>query len=54
MSRIKCLIIDEPYASSVLESYIGELDSLEHVGTFYHAIDGLMYLQQNKIDLLFT
>lgn len=53
MSRIKCLIIDEPYASSVLESYIGELDSLEHVGTFYHAIDGLMYLQQNKIDLLF-
>ncbi|MGG7664831.1 LytR/AlgR family response regulator transcription factor [Dyadobacter sp. BHUBP1] len=53
MSRIKCLIIDEPYASSVLESYIGEVDSLEHVGTFYHAIDGLMYLQQNKIDLLF-
>ncbi|PSL22927.1 LytR/AlgR family response regulator transcription factor [Dyadobacter jiangsuensis] len=53
MSRIKCLIIDEPYASSVLESYIGELESLEHVGTFYHAIDGLMYLQQNKIDLLF-
>ncbi len=53
MSRIKCLIIDGPYASSVLESYIGELDSLEHVGTFYHAIDGLMYLQQNKIDLLF-
>lgn len=53
MSRIKCLIIDEPYASNVLESYIGELESLEHVGTFYHAIDGLMYLQQNKIDLLF-
>jgi DNA-binding LytR/AlgR family response regulator len=54
MSRIKCLIIDdEPYTASILESYISELDSLEHVGTFYHAIDGLMYLQQNKIDLLF-
>jgi len=54
MSRIKCLIIDdEPYTASVLESYIGELDGLEHVGTFYHAIDALMYLQQNKIDLLF-
>lgn len=54
MSRIKCLIIDdEPYTASVLESYISELDSLEHVGTFYHAIDGLMYLQQHKIDLLF-
>lgn len=54
MSRIKCLIIDdEPYTASVLESYISELDSLEHVGTFYHAIDALMYLQQHKIDLLF-
>ncbi|SEJ00339.1 two component transcriptional regulator, LytTR family [Dyadobacter sp. SG02] len=54
MSRIKCLIIDdEPHTASVLESYIGELDKLEHVGTFYHAIDGLMYLQRNKIDLLF-
>ncbi len=54
MSRIKCLIIDdEPYTASILESYISELDSLEHVGTFYHAIDALMYLQQNKIDLLF-
>jgi DNA-binding LytR/AlgR family response regulator len=47
------LIIDEPYTASILESYIGELDSLEHVGTFYQAIDGLMYLQQHKIDLLF-
>ncbi|OJV14615.1 MAG: DNA-binding response regulator [Dyadobacter sp. 50-39] len=54
MSRIKCLIIDdEPYTASVLESYIAELDALEHVGTFYHAIDALMYLQQHKIDLLF-
>lgn len=54
MSRIKCLIIDdEPYTASILESYISELDSLEHAGTFYHAIDALMYLQQNKIDLLF-
>ena len=54
MSRIKCLIIDdEPYTASILESYIGELDALEHVGTFYHAIDALMYLQRNKVDLLF-
>lgn len=54
MSRIKCLIIDdEPFTASVLESYIGELDTLEHVGTFYHAIDALMYLQRNKVDLLF-
>ena len=54
MSRIKCLIIDdEPHTASVLESYISELDSLEHVGTFYHAIDALMYLQRNKVDVLF-
>ncbi|SDF53769.1 two component transcriptional regulator, LytTR family [Dyadobacter soli] len=54
MSRIKCLIIDdEPHAAGILESYIGELDALEHVGTFYEAIDALMYLQRNKIDLLF-
>lgn len=54
MSRIKCLIIDdEPHTASVLESYIAELSPLEHVGTFYHAIDALIYLQRNKIDLLF-
>jgi DNA-binding LytR/AlgR family response regulator len=47
------IIDDEPYTASILESYIRELDSLEHVGTFYHAIDALMYLQQHKIDLLF-
>lgn len=54
MNRIKCLIIDdEPSTASILESYIKELDSLELVGTFYNAVDALMYLQQNKIDLLF-
>lgn len=54
MNRIKCLIIDdEPTTARVLEAYISELDSLELAGTFYSAVEALMYLQQNKIDLLF-
>ncbi|WP_353719433.1 LytTR family DNA-binding domain-containing protein [Dyadobacter sp. 676] len=54
MNKIKCLIIDdEPHAASILEAYISELESLELVGVFYHAVDALMYLQRHKIDLLF-
>lgn len=54
MSKIKCVILeDEPYAVSVLESYIGELDSLQLTATFYNPVDALMYLLQNKTDVLF-
>lgn len=53
MSKIKCVIVEEePYAVSVLESYIGELDSLQLTAAFYNPIDALMYLLQNKTDVL--
>nr|WP_295935069.1 LytTR family DNA-binding domain-containing protein [uncultured Dyadobacter sp.] len=55
MSKIKCVIVEEePYAVSVLESYIGELDSLQLTATFYNPIDALMYLLENKTDVLFV
>lgn len=54
MGKIKCMIIDDdPFVVSVLEAYIREVETLELTATFYNPIDGLMYLQQNKIDLLF-
>ncbi|MHA4739961.1 LytR/AlgR family response regulator transcription factor [Dyadobacter sp. MSC1_007] len=54
MGKIKCMIIDDaPFVVSVLEAYIREVETLELTATFYNAVDGLMYLQQNKIDLLF-
>ncbi|GGM93631.1 DNA-binding response regulator [Dyadobacter beijingensis] len=54
MNKIKCLIIDdEPSTAGILQSYIRELDALELVGTYYDAVDALVYLQQNPVDLLF-
>lgn len=54
MNKIKCVIIDhEPYTVSMLEAYVGELDELLLVGTFYNPIDALMYLQNHHVDLIF-
>jgi len=54
MTKIKCLIVDdEPLAAGILEKYIGQLDSLELVFKCDNAIDALLFLQSNKVDLLF-
>ncbi|MDJ1481137.1 LytTR family DNA-binding domain-containing protein [Cytophagaceae bacterium YF14B1] len=52
--KIKCLIVDdEPLAIDILERYISQLDTLSLQGKCDNAIDALIFLQKNKIDLLF-
>lgn len=53
MSRIKCIIVDDPYSASILEVYIAELSTLERSGTFSNPVDALMFLQHSNVDLLF-
>lgn len=53
-SKIKCLVVDdEPLAISVLQDYIGQLETLALVGTCSNAVEALLFLQKNKVDLLF-
>lgn len=53
-SKIRCLIVDdEPLAISVLQDYIGQLETLVLVGTCSNAVEALLFLQKNKVDLLF-
>ncbi|PYF68410.1 LytR/AlgR family response regulator transcription factor [Pedobacter nutrimenti] len=54
MDKLKCLIVDdEPLAADILEKYIGQLDNLQLSGKCANALDALIYLQTNKVDLLF-
>lgn len=53
-SKITCLVVDdEPLAISVLQDYIGQLETLTLAGTCSNAVEALLFLQKNKVDLLF-
>lgn len=49
----KCLLVDdEPMARDVLRRYIEKMPGLELVGECSNAIDALLFLQANEIDLI--
>ncbi len=51
---IKCLIIDdEPLAVNVIKNYLQEIDDIDLVETFNNAIQGINFLNDNTIDLIF-
>lgn len=53
-SKIRCLVVDdEPLAISVLQDYIGQLETLALTGTCSNAVEALLFLQKNKVDLIF-
>jgi len=50
----KCLVVDdEPMARDVLRRYIEKLPALQLIGECSNAIDALIFLQNNTVDLLF-
>ncbi|MBI9040192.1 LytTR family DNA-binding domain-containing protein [Lutibacter sp.] len=52
--NINCIIIDdEPLAINVIKSHLKEFQDLHLVNTFNNAIDGLSFLKENKVDLIF-
>lgn len=54
MKTIKCIIIeDEPLASEKLANFISKVPTLELVDAFHNSTEGLSYLQQNAVDLVF-
>lgn len=53
-NKIKCLLVDdEPMARDVLRRYIEKIPSLELTAEFNNGIDALVFLQENKVELIF-
>jgi len=51
---IKCLIVDdEPMARDVIRRYIEDIPALTVAGEFGNAIDAIMFMQDNTIDIIF-
>lgn len=54
MKKTRCIIIeDEPLASEKLANFIAKVPSLELIDAFHNSTEGLAYLQQHPVDLLF-
>lgn len=52
--KIKCLIIDdEPLAINVIKNYLEPIENFEVVNTFSNPIEGLNFLKNNKVDVIF-
>ena len=51
---VKCLIVDdEPMARDVIRCYIENIPSLRIAGEFGNAIEATLFLQENKVDIIF-
>ncbi|RAJ02353.1 LytTR family two component transcriptional regulator [Chitinophaga skermanii] len=52
--KIKCLIVDdEPLAIALMQNHIGQLSTLEIVGTCSNALQASQELRNKQVDLLF-
>ena len=52
--RTRCLIIDdEPLAIEVIKGHLTQFNDIELTTTFNNAVDGLNFLKDNEIDLIF-
>ncbi|TDO68961.1 LytTR family two component transcriptional regulator [Flavobacterium chryseum] len=52
--KINCLIIDdEPLAINVIKNYLEPIENFEVVNTFSNPIEGLNFLKNNKVDVVF-
>ncbi|RXM49094.1 LytTR family DNA-binding domain-containing protein [Flavobacterium sp. YO12] len=52
--KINCLIIDdEPLAINVIKNYLEPLENFEVVNTFSNPIEGLNFVKNNKVDVIF-
>jgi two-component system LytT family response regulator len=52
--KIQCLIIDdEPLAINVIKNYLEPVENFEVIDTFSNPIEGLNFLKNNKVDVIF-
>ncbi len=54
MTKLKTIVIDdEPLALGLIESYVAKTPFLEHVASFYSAVEALHSGQMSGVDLIF-
>ncbi|QZT36731.1 LytTR family DNA-binding domain-containing protein [Halosquirtibacter xylanolyticus] len=54
MENISCIIVDDEQLSRLLiEGYLEKIPSIDLKGTFKDAQEALLYLQEDKVDLIF-
>ncbi len=52
--KISCLIIDdEPLAINVIKNYLEPIENFEVINTFSNPIEGLNFLKNNNVDVIF-
>ena len=52
--KINCLIIDdEPLAINVIKNYLEAIENFEVINTFSNPIEGLNFLKNNTVDVIF-
>jgi two-component system LytT family response regulator len=52
--KINCLIIDdEPLAINVIKNYLEPIENFEVINTFSNSIEGLNFLKNNNVDVIF-
>ncbi|SHM36327.1 LytR/AlgR family response regulator transcription factor [Flavobacterium chilense] len=52
--KINCLIIDdEPLAINVIKNYLEPIENFEVINTFSNPIEGLNFLKNNTVDVIF-
>lgn len=52
--KINCLIIDdEPLAINVIKNYLEPIENFEVINTFSNPIEGLNFLKNTKVDVIF-
>lgn len=52
--KVKCLIIDdEPLAINVIKNYLAQIEDFELINTFSNPIEGLNFLKNHSIDVIF-
>lgn len=55
MEKLRCIVLDdEPIGREIIENFVKEIDFLELVDSFEDPVKALMFLENNKVDLIFS
>jgi len=55
MEKLRCIVLDdEPIGREIIENFVKEIDFLELIDSFEDPVKALMFLENKKIDLIFS
>lgn len=55
MEKLRCIVLDdEPIGREIIENFVKEINFLELVDSFEDPVKALMFLENNKVDLIFS